>query len=293
MLAEIKKGTEEIHQMLSGKSSISRMILTIRMGLNCFEFVESQRQELYRWLGHTDPSSTHHQAQKDYEAGTGDWMLNSPEWADWLARKHRSLWIHGIPGAGKTVLMSHLVANIEKFCHEPRASKYTYLYYYCYFGRDQNEAIPLLKWLVHRLSREAKHIPKVLYDIYKDGGEPSLTATLEVVAQLLISFDSVYITIDAIDESKPREQLLDIIQTLITDQRFKNLQLVASSREYVDIERTMRKFCVSLSMDNHHVQQDIRHCIHSKIKSNPRFGKWPHNLLLKVEESIANGAKGM
>ena len=118
-------------------------------------------------------------------------------------------------------------------------------------------------------------------------------ALLEAVAQLLTSFKTVYIAVDAIDESKSRDDLLQVLRSFATDRRFKGLQIVTSSREYIDIEETMSSLSVSISMNNPFVEQDIRCLVHSNLKSNPRFENWPRDLLFEVEESITIGAGGM
>ena len=220
-------------------------------------------------------------------------MLRSPEWVDWLAGRNRCLWIHGIPGAGKTVLISYLIEQIGKFCNQSSHPRSIYVYYYCYFAHNQDETKPFLKWVISRLCREAGYIPTNVYNLSKHGAEPSLTALLEAVAQILGSFKTVYIAVDAIDESRSRDDLLQILRSLVTDRRFKGLQLITSSREYIDIERTMSSFSVSMSMNNPFVEQDIRCYVHSKLESNPRFEKWPRDLLYEVEESITTGAGGM
>lgn len=248
---------------------------------------------MYGWLQHTDPSPLHHRAQKDYEPGTGTWILRSPEWADWLAGKHRSLWIHGIPGAGKTVLISYFIEQLGKLCDQTPYRKSIYVYFYCYFAHNQDETKPFLKWLIGRLCQEAGGIPIYVNDLNRHGAEPSLTALLETIAQLLLSFETVYVALDAIDESSSRDNLLQILRTLGTDQKFKRLQLVISSRDCIDIERIMLSFSVSISMNNPLVEQDIRLYVHSSLQSNPKFGRWPRDLLYEVEESITNGAGGM
>ena len=257
------------------------------------DVLESQRREVYQWLQHTDPSPLHHRAQKDYETGTGNWMLRSPEWADWLTGTHRCLWIHGIPGAGKTVLISYLIEQIGKLCDQVPYRKSIYVYYYCYFAHNQDETKPFLKWVLSRLCREAGYIPTIVYNLSRHGAEPSLTALLDAVAQILMSFKTVYIVVDAIDESSLRDDLLQTLRTLITDQRFKGLQLVVSSREYIDIERTMSSLSVSIPMNNPFVEQDIRYYVHSNLESNPKFRDWPRDLLNEVEEGITAGAGGM
>jgi hypothetical protein len=121
--------------------------------------IDSQRQELYRWLEHTDPSPLHNRALQQYEAETCSWMLRSPKWTNWLDAQDRCLWIHGIPGAGKTILASFLIEQIKKRCHQLPNGKYIYSYYYCYFGHDQDEATPFLRWIVCQLCRQIDVMP--------------------------------------------------------------------------------------------------------------------------------------
>lgn len=189
--------------------------------------------------------------------------------------------------------MSYLIEQIEKFCAQSSHRRSIYVYYYCYFAHNQDETKPFLKWVISRLCREVEHIPTYVYNLSKHGAEPSLTALLDAVAQLLVSFESVYIAVDAIDESRSRDDLLQILQILVTDRRFKRLQLVTSSREYIDIERIMSSLSVSIPMNNPFVEQDIRYHVHANLESNPRFGNWPRDLLHEVEKSITTGAGGM
>lgn len=133
--------------------------------------------------------------------------------------------------------MSHLIEQIGGVCNKISDRKSTYVYYYCYFAHNQDEAKPFLKWLIARLCREAGGIPTFVYDLNRHGTEPSSKALLDAVAALLVSFETVYVAVDAIDESSSRNNLLQTLQTLSTDQKFQKLQLVASSRDYIDIER--------------------------------------------------------
>lgn len=260
---------------------------------NTYIAPESQRQEVYRWLHDTDPSPNHYRARKDYEPGTGDWMLRSPEWSDWLEAKNRCLWIHGIPGAGKTVLMSHLIEQIKETLDQSPNPGITYVYYYCYFAHNQDEAKPFLKWLINQLCRKAEHVPAIVNTLHRHGGEPSLADLLDALASILSRFEVVYILVDAVDESNPREDLLTVLRDLVTEPRFKKLQTVASSREYIDIERIMADFSVSVPMNNPYVELDIRRHVQSILQRCPQFGRWPSDLLHEVEQTVVTGAEGM
>lgn len=189
--------------------------------------------------------------------------------------------------------MSHLIDQIEKRCDQIPHREVVSIYYYCYFARKQDEAKPLLKWLLHQLCRKARYVPTLTYMLYEKWTEPSLPELLEALAQMIVTFGTVYIAIDALDESSSQDDILCTLRILVTDPRFERLRVVTSSRDYLNIERTMLNISTSISMNNPFVEQDIRRCVHSMLKTNPKFKRWPLDLLQEVEESVTIGARGM
>jgi hypothetical protein len=116
---------------------------------------------------------------------------------------------------------------------------------------------------------------------------------LDILESVLKSCGLVYIVIDALDESMPRHDLLKVVRDLATDPRFSKIQLLATSREYLDIERIMEDKSVGIPMANDLVNEDIRTYLRVHLHSNARFSRWPEELLLEVEEAVCLGAKGM
>jgi Cdc6-like AAA superfamily ATPase len=221
-------------------------------------------------------------------------MLRSPEWNNWIECKNRCLWIHGIPGAGKTVLASYLIEEIKSHCKTLSEKQCTHIYYYCYFGHNQDEAAPFLRWVINRLCRESDAVPSRVYDMFKHGGTPSLVDLMDALELMLSAgFDTVYITIDAIDESMPRADLLKLLRDLATDARFKKIQLLTTSRQYIDIERVMEEVSVEVSMSNPLVDEDIRTYVQSQLHTLPNFKRWSPNLLIEAEQALMSKAKGM
>ena len=220
-------------------------------------------------------------------------MLRAPDWSSWLGAKERCLWIHGIPGAGKTVLMSYLIEQVKQHCGSLQTKNCASVYYYCFFGRNQNEAAPFLRWLISKLCRQADLVPGSVYKLYKHGSEPSFEELLEAVEAILVEFDCIYLTIDALDESIPRDDLLQVLQALATDSRFKKIKLLVSSREYIDIEKVMKGFSVSVPMADTFVEEDIRLHVRSTLQTNSKFKRWPQSLLDQVEAAVSTGARGM
>ncbi|KAK3372911.1 hypothetical protein B0T24DRAFT_501499, partial [Lasiosphaeria ovina] len=288
LLGEIMSHKSTITMAMGG--SVLRGVRSIKLALD-----QSQRKEVCEWFEYTDPSPNHNMAKRLYEKGTGNWVTRSREWIDWVEGRLRCLWLHGIPGAGKTVLAAHLIGRIGEFCEAETAKKCVSVYYYCYHGHSQDETSPFLRWLIAQLCREADSIPGEAYRLFQRGHQPDTDELLSGLHHSLKGFDTVFVTIDALDESQPRETLLKTLHTMIDDPRFRNLQLLATSREYFDIEQAMLGIPSSVSVPMSHplVQADIKIYVSARIKDTTAFKQWPLSLKSEVEDSLYEGAQGM
>ena len=255
---------------------------------------EKQRRDIYACLEYTDPSPLHHRAQESYEPGTCEWFPQYPDWTKWLVGTCHCLWLHGIPGAGKTVLISYFIDRTTKHIQaQVHPKRLALAYYYCYFGHKQCEASPFLKWILNRLCRQADYIPPSVQLMYSYGGEPSLADLLTGIQDILSEFEKVFIILDAIDESEQRSKLLKVLRDLSTDTRFAKIQLLTSSREYVDIEEVMGGCSTPVSMANPYVERDIHTCVMSLLHNNRKFQRCPPDLLDEIGVAISQGARGM
>jgi hypothetical protein len=182
---------------------------------------------------------------------------------------------------------------MKQVCNKRSNQRVALVYFYCYHAHNQDEAVPFLRWVVSQLCRKTGKTHRELYNMYDFRHEPTLAELLTSLEAVLAYFDTVFIAIDAIDESQPWGDLLKILDDLTTDVRFGKIQLLATSREYPDIERTMTKISQPLSMANPLAEADIKLYISEKIRSTYKFQQWPPSLQLEVEEVLSTGAKGM
>src|SRR5271169_3087055 len=105
-------------------------------------------KEIRQWLTKTDPISNHTAACAKHEPGTGDWFISSHEFSYWLL-PGRSLWLHGIPGAGKTILCSTIIENVKSRC----SPEIPCLYFYFDFSNPQKQKVTnMLYSLIAQLS---------------------------------------------------------------------------------------------------------------------------------------------
>jgi NACHT domain len=262
------------------------------------------RREICNWLEHTNPNHEHNLAHKLHEVHTCQWILRLDAWKRWLdfspidrfqQCSERFIWIHGIPGAGKTVLASYLVTEIQKYCLQipgPQ-DRHACLYYYCSYRHSQDEAVPFLSWIVSQLCRQLERIPGIIAQRHNFHMELTITDLECALETLLDDLDVVYVILDAVDESSPRDDLLLVIESLVVRDTFAKLRLLATSREYIDIENTLRPTSASIPMSNPIVDEDIRRYVSSMLRSNKRLARWPRGLVDEILEALVHGAKGM
>ncbi|KAL9617227.1 MAG: hypothetical protein Q9160_007955 [Pyrenula sp. 1 TL-2023] len=256
---------------------------------------ESQQANIYKWLETTNPSDIHNRSQRLYEDGTASWVLKTPEWSVWIKGKHRCLWISGIPGAGKTILASYLAEEIERRCTSSSSEslKLDHMYYYCYFGHNQDESTHFLRWVIGQLCRQSSRIPQEVLDMYESGKSPTLSQLLSALCSTLEVFERAYVVLDAVDESLPRADLLRVIRDLSQDARFSALGLIVTSRQYIDIEQIMGSCSMPVPMTNQFVEDDIRALVHSTIQKDARYQKWPEDLKREMQDTVPKKAEGM
>jgi len=111
------------------------------------------------------------------------------------------------------------------------------------------------------------------------------------LAELLENMEVVYLIVDAVDESHPHDELLLLLETLVTDPRFCKIQLIATSRRYHDIESVMTRISSPISMSNEEIDRDIRTFI--TLQLDRKFIGWRAAHKSSISDSLVHMAKGM
>ena len=73
---------------------------------------------------------------------------------------------------------------------------------------------------MNQLYRQADSTPRYIYRLYKECGESDFKELLIAVKEVLEEFNYIYLTIDALNESIPRNDLLQVLRALIIDSKF-------------------------------------------------------------------------
>ncbi|KAL2835343.1 hypothetical protein BJY01DRAFT_252764 [Aspergillus pseudoustus] len=88
-----------------------------------------KRTKILQWLS-TEPYQKHHKlARLDFLSGTGAWLLADPVYKKWKNESASSiLWLHGIPGSGKSKLVSAVIEDTIESSKNGRSPPPVYFY---------------------------------------------------------------------------------------------------------------------------------------------------------------------
>jgi hypothetical protein len=163
-----------------------------------------ERQMCLDWLS----PSVYATQQCDYirrQPGTGEWLLKSPKFQAWSEMSHQTLFCPGIPGAGKTILASVVIDELDSRYGNNRDVGIAYLY--CSFQRhDDHSQKPesLLASILRQLAQGLSSMPDSVGALYEKhrakGTRPSVDEISKALRSIAGHFSRFFIVIDALDE---------------------------------------------------------------------------------------------
>ncbi|UQC89065.1 uncharacterized protein CLUP02_14593 [Colletotrichum lupini] len=237
--------TTDMKKILSAlKSPICRIAADTSQLLKLSQ--ETDRQTILRSLS-TLPYPSHHQAAvRGRLDGSGEWLLHHQAFRSWRGSSSSTiLWLHGIPGCGKTKLCSVVIYSIKAIKAE---SAELLAFFYC--ARDPREPLRgQCKAAVQSLLRQAvamspnRTVPKAvktMYEKIQDEGfeerEWSLKECKDTLIHVMDIYPSLTIVIDALDKCDEDERM-DLLVSLkeVRDKSANLVKILISSRDDVDI----------------------------------------------------------
>ncbi|KAF8514686.1 hypothetical protein JB92DRAFT_2811297 [Gautieria morchelliformis] len=257
--------------------------------------LQEHRQKIYDWLGAPDHQSKHRDACRARQKGTGSWFVNGAHFQDWRGAPHSFLWLHGIPGAGKTILCSTIIDELSDHC----SSDPTLAMAFFYFDFNNKDSLPnaMLRSLIEQLSLQCASTPHALELLYSkneqgDGQRIPGQHLMSTLKTIVKSFRAVYIVFDALDECRERSGLLKVLED-VHDWELDTLHLLATSREEGDIRKALSGVVShKVPMDESFVGRDIRAYVSTRLKA-AEFSLCSAAERQTVKRTLTQGAHGM
>ncbi|KAG4442329.1 hypothetical protein IFR05_002180 [Cadophora sp. M221] len=218
---------------------------------------DTKRRKILDWISDTTklPYLEHHKENKrQILKATRKWLLNDEMYKKWKDDSVSSLlWLHGIPGSGKSKLTSLVIEDTFKL--SARGLILRPAIFYC----SQNTAEPLRADLASILASIARQLASLnpssalmppvveLYEEAEAQGSASGTLDIDESKELILALINAYpvttIIIDALDECCANERgvILDFIKTVI-EESSSLVRIFVSSREDGDMVFHLDRF---------------------------------------------------
>ncbi|THV47883.1 hypothetical protein BGAL_0282g00020 [Botrytis galanthina] len=259
-------------------------------------------QRIISRMATVDCSSKHRRLQKIRHHGTGSWLAGMTDYRNWQNQNKSSIMsCYGIPGSGKSVLVSSLIDG-SKFAFPADAA---ISYYYCDYA-DKRTLSPsgLFSFISQKLFRDMNELPEALIAILEaeypdEASSPSLDRVVALLIKAMDELSSVAIFIDGLDElpESDRKLTFSILRNILNEVT-SPVKLFVSSREDVTY---LFKSSSSLTTFKVHLQTNAispdieaytRHAIDELITSGDLV---LGNLALRKDifNVLKGGAKGM
>lgn len=252
--------------------------------------------ETLNWLTLTDYGPRQSREFNKREPGTGQWLLDSVEYQNWLKTDKQTLFCPGIPGAGKTILTSVVVNDLTtRFSHDTTVG---IAYIYCEFGRkgEQNTQ-QLLESLLKQLVQDQSSLPRSLKELrtkHKATTRPSLDEIVRILHSVISKYLRVFVIIDALDECEAidsyRARLPILSELFALQERYKS-NIFATSRfvpEVVDqFEDNSKLLEISAS------PKDVERYLEGHMKQLSQFVQEDPQLQKNIILGISTAVDGM
>lgn len=253
-----------------------------------------ERQEIFHWLSPIDYAAQQSDLIRVREAGTGQWLLDSTEYQGWVATTKQSLFCPGIPGAGKTMLMSIVVNDLlDKFFTEgPTAI----CYIYCNSIRSEEQRLDdLLVSLLRQLAQGQDPLSQGIVDLFERYKERRTRPSIEEICKTLYSvaatYTRVFVLVDALDECEVSTGCRSrFISELLNLHDRLGVNLFATSRFIPEITE---RFTESTTKEIRATTEDIERYLERSLTSLPRSVSTDPDLKIAIKEEIGKAADGM
>ncbi|KAK4084375.1 uncharacterized protein Triagg1_855 [Trichoderma aggressivum f. europaeum] len=303
--------TEKITQYLSalGKPIIrsSAQLTELHKSLS-----RQEKTRILNWLSQINTRYHHQLEGKDHLPGSGNWLLEHPEFIRWQDTSSSAiLWLHGIPGCGKTKLAHRIVQKLlQDNTLSPNPAPVAY--FYCARNpAEPNRSSPdeVFRSILKQLSiNDQGEIKDIIVKEFKARDKESELYDTDILSlspsdtqdmmSRLFERDPATIVIDALDECDParRHKLLSALGDILR-QSPSVIKIMVTSRDDGDI------CCHLSSSPNIYIRADdnrldIERFIDytlSQALANKRLlhGKMLNDLVQEVSITLKDKAQGM
>ncbi|GAW11336.1 hypothetical protein ANO14919_006800 [Xylariales sp. No.14919] len=281
ILASMARNSEAIDQEAATIDIIEakqwRETLASQVATREKDRIDRQRQSVIAWLAleHLPQDDNREKLLRDCLPGSCDWILKQEKVASWAKIDSRLpvVWLHGKPGAGKSVICARLIDLLED-------SGITTFSYFCKYHQSDTPS-QILKALLLKIIESNPDFSTIAFtEFVQKYREPSLRVLQTMLTGagdkqgFLHGIQTCRIVIDGLDECAQEEQkyiVEDLLQLVSVNSKGGNCKLLISSRDVPKISRAVRKKkrnvgMISLSNERASLDHTIQSFVENRLR---------------------------
>ncbi|KAK6950682.1 hypothetical protein Daesc_007207 [Daldinia eschscholtzii] len=203
------------------------------------EMINGKIDDIVKYYAPISFSEKHGNVIQQRQDGTGQWLLESEEFQDWMQSIGGTLWCSGAPGAGKTVMASIAIEYLRDKVRGSGDGRLAFLYCDYRQRQDQKSSIMLSNlWaqLFRQRGPSATEVEQLSGELTaRFDFKPTRTQILNMIRDELTTGapGKTYIIVDALDECADENERNGFIDSLRSLQPLINV-LVTSRTTHFD-----------------------------------------------------------
>jgi hypothetical protein len=152
-------------------------------------------------------------------------------------------------------------------------------FYFEFYDTEKSKLEALVRSFIAQLQAKRTLTAFVLENLFaqcQDGAlQPSLRSLSEALSDMLSSFHTVYIVIDALDECKELDETLQFLHDM-QGWKAEYLRIIVTSRNLVDIGASICDLSTDIvCVEGLPIQKDISLYISERLRTDQKLAEWP------------------
>jgi len=202
--------------------------------------IDEARQRILHYFAVVDPHQNYKTVVSLRYPDTGFWLIEGETFRTWLRQHGSTIWLSGIPGAGKTVLSGLIIQR----CLARAASDCAVAYFFCEYNNPQSQStVNILGSLAAQLAVQHEDcfaLLKKYYDFLQptralESARPEVKDLLKLLQDMAQCFDDVRLIVDGLDEcGDDAEEASESLKMLATE-HYDTISLALLSRDETPI----------------------------------------------------------
>ena len=167
--------------------------------------IDETHQRILHYFAVVDPHQNYRTISSLRYPDTGFWLIEGETFRSWLRQRGSTIWLSGIPGAGKTILSGLIIQK----CLARATSDYAVAFFFCEYNNAQSQStVNILGSLTAQLAVQHKNCFALLQKYYEslqptralESARPEVKVLLKLLQNMAQCFDDVRLIIDGLDE---------------------------------------------------------------------------------------------